>query len=261
MVQDLSAADLDDNMETSREHTAPPASQDTVVEASVPNSSQLTLSSQATLRSQASFEPPPPYHKPQPSHSYYRTPRDREVDLAIPSPRRYQTAVSSSPSKHALSRSATLDASNSQASSSKQVMNPLWLPPSNVKKLDKKATAFFSDARAELILSAARKVGKERVGAVAGIVGTPLANATQSQDVEEDAHGAPKGKGKGKERAVPDWSRTPVAKGKARETESQHGQGDVTGTPTPKKQTRRKTTRKANTLSRGLSSLLMETIG
>ncbi|EKM57174.1 uncharacterized protein PHACADRAFT_119454, partial [Phanerochaete carnosa HHB-10118-sp] len=149
------------------------------------------------------------------------------MDLAIPTPRKTrssaQAAGSSTPSKQLGSTSTT------------QVLSSSWTPQTRADQ--RAASSLLSDARAELMLHAARKIGKRRAGLLAGLVVQPRELVQQSGQDESGA------KGKGKERA---GSRASFDKGKGRETEEQEG-------ATPVKKQRKRIMKRANTIPKASS--------
>lgn len=236
-------------------------------EGSTPSSSQATLTSVASpsksaalslaegnsqVASHESFDQTPYEQRQQSSQSYYRTARERELDLAIPTPHKARSAAPSAgpstPSGHYPRAQARASASNQQinASGVKQVMNPLWLATSTSRtRAEKRAASMLSDAKAELMLSAARKIGKRRVGLAAGFVAAG-SNHEAREPIEH--------RGKGKERADR-AERSRAEKGKARDVDHRDEQDGATTSLNPtKKQAKKKTLKKANTLPKGLPS-------
>ncbi|GJE93502.1 hypothetical protein PsYK624_096610 [Phanerochaete sordida] len=159
---------------------------------------------------------PPPSAR---ANSYYRTPRERELDLAIPTPRKTRAAAQPPPPPHA-------------GSSTAQVLHPAWQP--QTRSDERVAASLLSDARAELMLHAARRIGKRRTGALAGLVLRPESAPVTPQE------GA---KSKGKERAGSRAS--DKGKGRAHPAEE-----DVL----PVKKQRKRAVKKANTMPKVASS-------
>lgn len=241
-------------------------------EGSVPSSSQATLSSVAShsnhvassfserhpqAASQESLYQTPQAQGQQSGHSYYRTARERELDLAIPTPRKARStapsAVPSTSSGH-YSRSQARGANQHiNVSGVKQVMNPLWLATSTSRtRAEKRAASMLSDAKAELMLSAARRIGKRRVGLAAGFVAAG-SNREARDPVDH--------KGKGKERADR-AEKSKVEKGKARDVDRRDEQdGAAAAHVQTKKQTKKKTLKKANTLPKSLSHPVYDDVG
>ena len=173
--------------------------------------------------------------------SHYRTPREREEALAIPSPRKARgvtpSAGPSTSTNHYPRAQARIAASGqrSEPTGVKQVMNPLWLASSTPRTpAEKRAASILCDAKAELMLAAARRIGKTRVGVLAGFSLPPTAEA----EVKRESRGGAEHHGKGK------------GKGKAVQVDS--SDRGVPATPlSAKKQPRKRVLRKANTVPQG----------
>ena len=142
----------------------------------------------------------------QQTHSHYRTVREREMNLAIPT-RKARSITSSTNSsipsgQYTGPRTRSAAAKQRESSpSGRQVMNPLWLATSTSRtRAEKRAASMLSDAKAELMLVAARKIGKKRVGMAAGFMSAQIAEAQARHETLEDL--GSRGKGKGKERVA-----------------------------------------------------------
>jgi hypothetical protein len=203
------------------------------------SSSQTLVSSQEPSQESALIAP----SHVQASHSYYRTAKEREMDLAIPSPRKGRVPVAaagpSSPVKYSTQhgsyyRQRPGSASQLAASDNQQQGMPY-----------RKAASLFSDARAELMINAARKIGRKRVGLAAGFIGAQIATIPERPEETRML-----GQGKGKERAsTQERSRASSEKGKAKVTEDQERDSSVS----VKKQ-RRRTAKKTDS---GLEGYLL----
>ncbi|THG92956.1 hypothetical protein EW026_g8135 [Hermanssonia centrifuga] len=96
-----------------------------------------------------------------PSHPYYRTSKEREMDLAHPTPRRTRpppSSLANTPSSSKL----TIPSSSS--------LFPSMQTASGRASGGRGGGPLMTDARAECILLAARTVGKRRAGIMAGIL-------------------------------------------------------------------------------------------
>lgn len=179
---------------------------------------------------------------PESSSSHYRTPREREEALAIPSPRKATPSGAPSASSNHYPRAQARIAASSQRSestSSKQVMNPLWLASSTPHtRAEKRATSMLCDAKAELMLAAARRIGKRRVGMAAGFFPPQAAETEPKREPRGGTERASRGKGKMKAGQVDSSER-----------------GATATPPIAKKQTRKRVLRKANTVPQGMCSL------